>query len=234
MQETQKVGGIAALVEAATYLFGIALFATVLSDYTSGDLSDGESVAFIADHQGIMYAWNLVIYVVASIALVVLALALYSRLKGRSPFLAQIGAAFGLIWAALIAGAGMVANIGLGTVVDLLETDPERAESVWLSLEAVENGLGGGNEILGSVWVLVISWAALRTGVLPRTLNYLGALIALAGLATIIPALEAMGMVFGLGFIAWFVLVGVIMLRHPTVDLPTAADRSDEVMVSAF
>jgi len=234
MQKTQRAGGIAALVEAATYLFGIALFATVLSDYTSGDLSAGESVAFIADHQGIMYVWNLVIYVVASIALVVLSLALYARLKGRLPFLAQIGAAFGLIWAALIAGAGMVANIGLGTVVDLFETDPARAESVWLSLEAVENGLGGGNEILGSVWVLVVSWTALKSGVLPKALNYLGVLIAVAGLATIVPALEAMGMVFGLGFIAWFVLVGMIMFRHPTVEAPMASDRSDEVMISAF
>ena len=36
-------------------------------------------------------------------------------------------------------------------------------------------------EILGGLWILLISWAALRTGGLPRTLNYLGVVIGVAG-----------------------------------------------------
>ncbi|MBV7339417.1 hypothetical protein KFU94_66625 [Chloroflexi bacterium TSY] len=39
---------------------------------------------------------------------------------------------------------------------------------------AVLNGIGGGVEVLGGLWVLLVSWAALRNGELPRVLHYLG------------------------------------------------------------
>jgi hypothetical protein len=38
----------------------------------------------------------------------------------------------------------------------------------------------------------------LKTAVLPRTLNYLGLAAGAAGLITVIPALEAVGAVFGI------------------------------------
>lgn len=68
-------------------------------------------------------------------------------------------------------------------------------------------------EIFGPIWVLLVSWAALRAGVLPKALNYLGVVIAVAGLATIVPALEDVGAVFGLGLIVWLAWVGVVMYR---------------------
>ena len=74
-------------------------------------------------------------------------------------------------------------------------------------------GFGGGNEIAGGVWVLLIGWAALRARELPRALSYLGVVAGVAGLITVVPALEAIGFVFGLGLIVWFVWLGIIMLR---------------------
>lgn len=76
-------------------------------------------------------------------------------------------------------------------------------------------GLGGGNEIVGGLWVLLVSSAALRAGGLPRALNYLGVVIGVAGLLTVVPALgELGGAIFGLGSIAWFVWLGIVMLRE--------------------
>jgi hypothetical protein len=51
MFASERVGGIAALIAAATFVFGFALFATVLSDYTTGDPTPAESVAFLVDNQ---------------------------------------------------------------------------------------------------------------------------------------------------------------------------------------
>jgi hypothetical protein len=53
----------------------------------------------------------------------------------------------------------------------------------------------------------------LRAGPLPRALNYLGVVIGVAGLLTVVPALEAIGVLFGLGLIVWFVWVGIFLLR---------------------
>jgi hypothetical protein len=223
--QTQKTGAIAAFVAAATFVFGIALFATTLTDYTTGDPTPEESVAFLVDHQAALYIWNLVIFIVFGIALVPVVLALRERLKTRSPSVAQAAGAFGLIWAGLVLAAGMVSNIAIGTVADLHDTDPAGAEPVWSALDSVQNGLGGGNEIAGGVWVLLVSWAALKTTALPRGLNYLGLVAGAAGLVTVIPALEDVGAVFGIGLIVWFVWLGVILLRPSDLDRVTRPQR---------
>lgn len=216
-QTRQKVGGIAALVEATTFIVGIAMFATMLTDYTSGDPTPQESVAFVVDNETPLYLWYLVTLIVFGIALVPLSLALHQKLKGRTPGLAQAGAAFGLIWSGLILATGMISNIGLSTVIDLAATNPAQAEAVWSSLDAVTNGLGGGNELAGGVWVLLVSIAALRSGVFPRALNGLGIISAVAGLVTVVPGLEPVGLVFGLGLIIWFAWLGVVLIRdHAT------------------
>ena len=213
MNDLQKMGGVAALIEAATFVVGLALFVTLLAPYQIGDLDPGQKVAFLADNQAIMYIWNLIIYIVFGIFLVVLALALYERLKAGSPAMVQTATAFGLIWAALIIASGMLIIKDLGVIVDLYGKDPAQAASVWLVLDSVENGLASEFEIPGGLWVLLVSWAALRAGGLPRALNYLGVVIGVAGLLTIVPAVDVLNFVFGLGSIVWFVWVGIVMLR---------------------
>ncbi len=220
MRNLQRLGGIASLIEAATFVVGFALFFTLLADadYGSLDIDPAENVAFLADNQLVMYAWNFTIYVMFGIALVVLALALHERLKAKSPAIMQVATAFGLIWSGLVIASGMVANIGAGVVVDLSKNNPDQAESTWLSLQFVVNGLGGGNEIVGGVWVLLVSWAALRAAELSRALNYVGVVVGGAGVLSLIPALgEALGAVFGLGLIVWFVWLGLHMLRQSPV-----------------
>ena len=107
----------------------------------------------------------------------------------------------------------------LGVVADLYGEDPAQAASVWLVLDSVENGLASEFEIPGGLWVLLVSWAALRGGGLPRALSYLGVVIGVAGLLTVAPGIEALNIIFGLGSIVWFVWVGIVMLR----DSPSAA-----------
>jgi hypothetical protein len=104
---------------------------------------------------------GIVIYILFGIVLVPLALALRERLASSSSAIVTAATAFGIIWATLVIGTGMIANIGLETIVDLQDSDPAGAASVWSTLDAVQNGLGGGNEIVGGLWVLLISWAAL-------------------------------------------------------------------------
>ncbi len=130
MKTLQKMGGIAALIHAATYFVGIALYFTLLAPNFAEDVAPVQKVALLADNQAITYIWNLIVYVVAGALLVVLVLALYERLKARSPAMVQTATAFGLIWAGLVIAAGMVFNIGLATVVDLYGKDTAQAATV--------------------------------------------------------------------------------------------------------
>lgn len=212
MNDLQKVGGVAALIQAAAYVVGVGLALTLLAPVLDADPE--RYVAFLAENQALLYGWHLIIYVVSGVFLVVLALALHERLGVGSPALARTATAFGLIWAGLVIASGMLIISDLGVVADLYGNDPAQATSVWLALSAVEEGLGGAVELPGGIWVLLASLAALRAGELPRALNYLGGVIGVAGILTVVPALgEPGGTVFGLGFIAWFAWVGVVMLQ---------------------
>jgi len=71
--------------------------------------------------------------------------------------------------------------------------------------------LGGGNEIVGGLWVLLLSIAGLKGSHFSRALNYLGIFIGLVGVATIYPA-DLLTEIFGLGQIIWFAWIGFAML----------------------
>jgi hypothetical protein len=179
----------------------------------SGVVDPVPKVGLMASNQVFLSILHLVTYQVWAIFLVVLALALYERLKAGSPAMMQTATVIGMIWATVVIASGMIWNIGMDTVVDLYGQDPTQATTVWLTIESVCNGIGGGNEILGGLWILLISWAALRAGGLPKALNYLGAMIGVLGILSALPGLGEVGLIFGLSQIIWFVWLGICMLR---------------------
>jgi len=227
MNNLQKMGGIAALYEAAAYVVGMVGFLMVVDVSSVEDPI--EKVAVLAENQAFLTIMHLIVYVIWGALLVVLALALYERLKEGSRTLAQIATAFGIIWAALVMVSGALFNVGMANVVELYAKDPALAATVWLAIDSVFEGLSG-IELVGGTWMVLVSWAALRGGTLPKALNYLGLVVGLAGLTTLVPGLEMMALVFGLGQIVWFVWVGIVLLRSPSaaVEEPDAAVPSQK------
>jgi hypothetical protein len=215
MKTLQKSGGFAALYMAAAHMIGIVLFLVVL-DYLS--ITDpAQKVALNVDKQMVIFSTNLLMYVFFGFALIVLSLALYDRLKSGAAALMQVATVIGITWAGSLIASGMVANAGLATVVGQYATDPAQAVQTWQAIESVANGLGNANgEILGGMWVLLVSLAAQRTGALPKWLNRLGRLVGTIGVLTVIPVLNEVTGVFGLGQIIWFIWLGIVLLRsHP-------------------
>jgi hypothetical protein len=183
-------------------------------------------LAFLVENQGLLYIWNLISYWVSAITLVIMALALYDRLKTGSPALMQVATVFGLIWAGLIIGSGNLMLRDISVLADLYVKSPVQAETAWSMLEAVENGIVSGNELVGSLWVFLLSLAALQTAGLSRVLSWLGLVIGGAGILTIVPALAGTAiMVFGLGMIVWSIWVGVAMLRSQPLPGRTKTER---------
>ena len=115
----------------------------------------------------------------------------------------------GLVWSALVLCAGMIGNVAVERVNHIFPADPAAAAELWSIRHAVELGLGGGNEIIGGLWVLVLSLGGWRTGAIPKPLCGLGVLAGLSGLTTVAPATgDAAGALFGLGMIVWFSALG--------------------------
>jgi hypothetical protein len=209
VKNLQQMGGIAALYAGVAYIVGIVGFLLVV-----GWPDDPvRQVAVLVDNQVSLHILYLIVYQVWAVFLVVLTLALYERLRAGAPATMQAATAIGLIWATLVIAGGMIVNVGMDNVATLYGEDPARATTVWMAIESVSNAIGGGNEILGGLWMLLISWAALQSRGLPRALNYLGIVTGVAGLLSALPGLTDAGLVFGLVQIAWFIWLGLVMVR---------------------
>jgi hypothetical protein len=208
----QKVGGFAALYLALAYVVTMPYF-LMLVKYPS--VTDPvEKVAMLVRHQGSMRIMYLVTYVVFGIVLAILAPALHARFRDSSPTLSRAAAGVGIMWAFVLVASGMVFNAGAAAVVGLHSTDPAQAAVVWRAIEPVAQGLGGsGGELLGGLWVLLVSVAALRTRRLPKVLGWLGVAIGAAGVLSVVPALKDLAYGFGMLQILWFVGLGMVMLR---------------------
>lgn len=210
--KTQKLGGFAAFYLAAAYIIGIVLFLVVL-DYPS--ITDpAQKVALLIEQQGVIFWTNLLMYVFFGIVLIPLTLALYDLVKTKAPALAKVATLTGLIWAGSLVASGMISNAGIAPVIDLYATDPAQAAITWQTIETVASGIGNGNgEILGGVWTLLISLAALRTDSLPKVLNYIGMVVGALGIASVFPGLTDLVGLFGISQIIWYVWVGIRLVR---------------------
>lgn len=208
----QKVGGIAALYMATAYIAAIPYFLLVV-DYRSAT-NPAAKLAMVARNVGSLSVMTTASYGIFGLALVILALALFDRLKGSESPVARLSAGVGLVWACLLIASGAVFTFGVKSVLALRVTDAAGAASAWSTIECIANGLGGGSgEIVGGPWVLLVSWAGMHSLGLPKSLNWFGIVIGLVGLASIFPPLGDAAVAFGMLQIPWLVWLAICLLR---------------------
>ncbi|MDP2574666.1 hypothetical protein Q8W40_20910 [Vibrio penaeicida] len=209
MSHLQKIGGIAALSEAVIYVSAFVFFG-VYWDFPV-DADSIRKLAFLSENQTIFSVVNLVMYVLFGILLAVLVLAVHERLKISAPNLSKVASIYGVIWVGLVIASGMISNIGLAAALELSTTNSEQAILVWSIISTIVEGIGGGNEVVGGLWVLLLSIAAYRCNEFSKAFNCLGFFVGVVGILTIYPA-EVLTAIFGITQIVWFAWLGVAML----------------------
>jgi hypothetical protein len=214
MKNLQKMGGLAALIGAATNILAIVMFIT-LAPKGLGSEDPGQTVAFFVDNLAAMHVWYVIIYLVFGVSLIFLSMALDERLKVGSPALDQTVTTIGVIWAVLVIVMGTLSINDLSTAARLYRQNPAQAVTVWSTLDSVETGLGnnGGETMVNALWFLLLSWAALQAREFPKVLNYLGVITGIAGILSVVLVLPALTAVYGFGLIIWFVWLGIVLLR---------------------
>ncbi|PKF77219.1 hypothetical protein CW749_23330 [Vibrio sp. vnigr-6D03] len=209
MSYLQKIGGITALSEAVIYVSAFVFFG-VYWDFPV-DANSMKKLAFLSENQTIFSIVNLVMYVLFGILLAVLVLAVHERLKINAPNLSKVASIYGVIWVGLVIASGMISNIGLAAALELSTTNSEQAILVWSIISTIVEGIGGGNEVVGGLWVLLLSIAAYRCNEFSKAFNFLGFFVGIVGILTIYPA-EVLTAIFGITQIVWFSWLGVVML----------------------
>jgi hypothetical protein len=153
-------------------------------------------------------------YILFGCLLAVLVVGIYQRLRDQSPALIQVATLFGAVWVGLVVASGMISNIGLAYVLSTEFGSPEKAMETWGIINVIVESLGGGNELIGGLWVFLLSVAAIKAKEFPLPLNYLGLVVGAAGISTVYPA-EILTEIFGVTQIIWFIWLGVVLLRIP-------------------
>jgi hypothetical protein len=209
VKNLQKMGGLAALGHAAALVVGLILSFTVM--FPLLDAAPDQTVKFLADHQALVTLWKLIVDGGAAITLVLMLLALHERLRAGSLALVSAAVVFGFLWAGLTVGNSDLMLHHFGVVANLGGSGPAQV-AAWTALAR-------------SLWVLLLSLAAVRTGGSARAPGYLGVFLGIAGSLTMIPALaEAMFMIFGPGMMVWSAWVGIVMLRSSAAVSAQQAD----------
>lgn len=213
MKSLIKIAAYSAIVEAALYLFGFALLIGALNP---GDqvLDLADRLAFYSEHKTLYQYWILLIYVAFGVVLVFLSFSLNGLLKEKQPVLSGLATVFGYVWSVLVIASGMITNIGLNAALALQTENIQQASQLWLTIETLQNGLGGGVEVVGGIWVLLVTLAGLKAHQLPKAMHWLGLLVGVAGILTVIPGLSELGAVFGLLQIIWFMWLGIALLKQ--------------------
>lgn len=167
--------------------------------------------ACLLERQVLFLSVNLSIYVGFGLLLVLLTSALHERLRAGNEELMRVATPFGHIWAGLATASGMLASVGLSAIATLRVKHPSLALSAWLVLVIVRAGLGGGVEVVGGVWVLLLSFVGLRVSA-RSPLAWLGLMVGASRVLTVVPGLRDLGRLLGLTQILWFADIGIALL----------------------
>jgi hypothetical protein len=193
----------------------MGLLTTILAPMANESLPFDEFIAFFLHNQAVIFVWHFSMYLVNGAFLALLTLALYQRLKTGAPALALVSVCFGLLWAGMVFASGFITIYGWEVIGRLSSTDPAQAALLRLVVDTVTAGMDHSDRFLGCLWVMLTSWAALRSGQLSKPLNLLGLAIGTAGIvSSLAPALNEMGYAFGVGVIVWWSWLGIVLLQN--------------------
>ena len=209
----QKVGGFSSISLGLINILAFVVYGGIL-DYPSIEASETERLGFLSDNFLMLSSISFISYVLFGILLAVLVLAIHQHIKNGFPNISLVTSAFGIIWVGLVIASGMIANIGLNSVLEIGIDNPEKAMTIWTSVGIVSEGLGGGNEIVGGIWVLLLSTITLKGSLFSKSLNFLGLLVGIAGVLTVLP-FDVFKEIFGISQIIWFISIGMVLIRKP-------------------
>lgn len=216
----QKPGAIAAFTEALIYLVGFALFFGVLN--AGSQASPEQRLAYLIAQRDVYYAGYLIIGVLFSFVLIALVQAVSVRLSSASPQLVRYTSAVGYIWAGMVLASSLIFLTSLAALAKYHQADAGQALTIYRGIAIIVEALGGGIELVGAVWLLIISYVGLRHRIFSPWLHGWGLLVAGSGVLTLfsgltflaaLPVFEWLTAIFGLGQILWFVALGLALLK---------------------
>ena len=225
MRQLQRLSGFSAIGEGIIYILAFLYFGALWEFPHGGDST--QIMSFMREHQFSFSAINFLMYIIFGCLLAIVVIGIYQKLVDKCPALVQVATLFGAVWVGLVVASGMISNIGLASVLNIASENSDRALEVWDVINIIVESLGGGNELIGGLWVLLLSVAAVKAKEFSLPLNYLGVIVGSVGILTVYPA-EILTEIFGVSQIIWFFWLGLILIRNPQVNKTLNPDLASD------
>lgn len=205
-KKLNQLGAISLFTMPLCYLGMFLIFGVLLSIPQSGSVID--KIEYLASHKAIIGTGYTLGYLIFGGLLSVAVQAIHYRLKASQSILLNSASLFGVIWVVLMMCSGMLALVGMNTMINLFSQGNPQAETLFYIYTTVVNGLGGGIELVGGAWVLGLSVYGIKTEQLGKGLNYFGCLVGILGVGTLFQSVPGIKEAFGLCQIIWFIGMG--------------------------
>ena len=206
-----RLGGVASLGMALCYLSMYVIFFGLIS--VPAGLDTLGRIQYLQQNHLLFAISYSVGYLLFGVFLATTLQALQHALPDKNSALAGLAERFGGIWVMLMMASGMTYLIGLDKVFQLFRIDPVQAQALYHSVWLITNALGGGIELVGGLWMLLLSMAGLKQKWFPKALHLLGLLIGALGIMTVLHNLPYLKDAFGLLQLVWFSWLGVMLIR---------------------
>ena len=220
MNTQQTTGGmpeghaVAALLITALFVISFIFILFVWPIYgVSGpeDVRDPVVILPAVVRAPILLLW-LGINIPIALALGFVVLSLKERLQARPNNLLRFAFVVGLASAVFFFIVGVLRLLGYPYLADQYAADPANAAAAYHGYLMVDNAFDRAAIFTSGLWLVMISWIALKVDGLPRLLSYFGIVTGVAGiLGAILPASAPIALLL---FIVWFLWLGMSEVRN--------------------
>jgi len=209
-----RTGGIAAIGMALCYISVAVIFFGLLAVPEGLDSLGRMQFYLQQEYLLVSIGWGIG-YLLFGVLLAILLQALRQAMPQNQSAVAALAERFGNIWVMLMMASGMVALVGMNMTLRLLDSSTDQALALNNTSNLLTNALGGGIELVGGLWVLLLSIAGLQQQRFAKVLHILGLIVGSLGIFTLLHTVPYLKDAFGITQLIWFIWLGVVLLRTP-------------------
>ena len=197
------------------YVCMFLIFGVALSIPQSASVS--VKITYIATQQSMLSLAYIIGYLIFGCLLLIAVQAAHVRLNTLPSHLLNTASAFGFIWVVLMMCSGMIALVGMNTMLTLFAEGSPSTDTLFYVYTTMVNGLGGGIELVGGMWVFLLSLSGLKTGQLLKGLHLFGLVVGVLGILTLCQSMPEIKQAFGLSQTVWFSWMGFVLLKSRAI-----------------
>ncbi|MDP5137836.1 hypothetical protein ORJ04_17930 [Rheinheimera baltica] len=210
-----RAGGIAAIGMALCYISVAVIFFGLLAVPEGLDSLGRMQFYLQQEYLLVSIGWGIG-YLLFGVLLAILLQALRQAMPQNQSAVAALAERFGNIWVMLMMASGMVALVGMNMTLRLLDSSTDQALALYNTSNLLTNALGGGIELVGGLWVLLLSIAGLQQQRFAKALHLLGLIVGSLGILTVLHTVPYLKDAFGITQLIWFIWLGIILLCMDT------------------